>query len=254
MIAGFASEERDEFVSMHPKSGKFIVVFDPLDGSQNLPVGLSVGSIFGVFRAKSLKEIRSGLDLVAAGYSLFSAALQFVWTTKDRQGAILSQYDFSKKTWIVATQKHMQPVKGKTYCINEGSASNWNEDIRILVSNHLKGRSIRWMACMVADVHRPLMEGGAFMYPCDKKYTKGRLRLVYEAYPMAFVWEKCTQKGGIAVCRHKDSKYDRILKVPFPHDDVHSRCGVILLGPTEAEMFKKSVEVAKERGVDWGKF
>ena len=254
LIAGFASEERKDFVSLNSTKGKFVIVFDPLDGSQNLPVGLSVGSIFGVFRAKSLKDISSGLDLVAAGYSLYSASLQFVWTSLNREGAVLSQYDFSKKTWIVATRKHMQPVKGKTYCINEGSASNWNEDIRVLVSNHLKGRSIRWMACMVADVHRPLMEGGGFLYPCDKKYTKGRLRLVYEAYPMAFVWEKCTQNGGVAVCRHKDSTYDRILKVPFPHDDVHSRCGVILLGPTEAKMFQKSVELASERGADWGKF
>jgi fructose-1,6-bisphosphatase len=222
------------------------------------PTGLSVGSIFGVFRAQSLKDIRSGLDLVAGGYSLYSAALQFVWASSDHEGAVLTQFDFHKKEWIVATEKHIQPLKGKTYCINEGSASNWNEDIRVLVSNHLKGRSIRWMACMVADVHRPLMEGGAFMYPCDKKYTKGRLRLVYEAYPMAFLWEKCTQKGGLAVCRHSNSsggfEYDRILKVPFPHGDVHSRCGVILLGPTESEMFKKSVEVAAKRGVDWGKF
>lgn len=271
LIAGFASEERDGFEPCSPH-GKYVVVFDPLDGSQNLPVGLSVGSIFGVFRATSLKEIKSGDDLVAAGYALYSAALQFVWSTissgdgdeNKTRGLGIEQFDFRKRNWDEVMRRHRRPAKGKTYCINEGSASNWLVDIQTFISDHMKGRSIRWMACMVADVHRPLMEGGSFMYPADKKYTRGRLRLVYEAYPMAFLWERAGS-SGVAIRRDPTSvassssssslyTYSRILSAPFPHDDVHARCGVILLGEAESEAFKVAVKKATARGSEWGAF
>jgi len=247
-VAGFASEERKDFVPLN-EDGSFIVVYDPLDGSQNLPVNLSVGSIWGVFRGTSLKEIKSGDDLIAAGYTLFSTALQFVWTNSRKGPTSLHQYDFKRKVWGKVLTNHTQPTKGKTYCINEGSAKNWTPAIGTFIANFMKGRSIRWMCCMVADVHRPLMQGGAFMYPSDKKYTRGRLRLVYEAYPMAFVWEAC---GGIAI--HADrpiersasepAKYSRILETPFPHGDVHARTGVILLGKYEHAEFRKAITTA----------
>ena len=104
------------------------------------------------------------------------------------------------------------------------------------------------MACMVSDVHRPLMQGGAFLYPADRKYTKGRLRLVYEAYPCAFLWERC---GGTALL---GAGLGRILDGPFPRDDVHARAGVVLLGAAEAEMWRTAVAKAAERSSDWGAF
>lgn len=260
--AGFASEERKDFVSLN-EGGRFIVVYDPLDGSQNLPVGLSVGSIWGVFRAKSLRDVKSGNDMIAAGYSLFSSALQFVWAGSRKGPVSLAQYDFKNKKWSAVLKNHKIPSGGKTYCINEGSARNWTPSISTFVGQYMKGRSIRWMCCMVADVHRPLMQGGCFMYPADRKYTKGRLRLVYEAYPMAFVWEAC---GGFAI--HADRtlrvgseddnltsvKYTRILETPVPHDDVHARTGVCLLGAKEHEQFQAALTKARGLQEEWGAF
>ena len=124
------------------------------------------------------------------------------------------------------------PAKGKTYCINEGSCNNWYPEIQEFVKK-LKGRSVRWMCCMVADVHRPLLQGGCFLYPECRKYPKGRLRLVYEAMPLAYLWERCNPLGR-AVCNLKG---DSILDLPFPKKNVHTRVGVIFLGETEAKYF-----------------
>ena len=247
-VRGFASEEREGFVECNP-NGKYIVVFDPLDGSQNLPVGLSVGSIYGIFEATSLNDIESGNDMVAAGYALYSASLQFVHAVKGQGSVTVEQYMFADQTWAVASQNHTRPETGKIYCINSGNAGNWKLPVQLLVENHLKPRSIRWMACMVSDVHRPLMQGGCFLYPSDRKYTKGRLRLVYEAYPMAFLWEEAGE--GKALC---GAKQGRILDVPFPKTDVHCRAGVVLLGKLESEMFDVAIASADKKSSEWGAF
>jgi len=228
-VAGFASEEREGFVSLNP-GGTYIVVYDPLDGSQNVPVGVSVGAIFGIFKAKTLKDIVSGDDLVASAYALFSAPLLFCFG--DRKSSVsFFQYSFGNKLWEAIIQDHKIPEKGKTYCINEGNCGNWDRLISAYVAQCLRGRSVRWTCCMVVDVHRPLLQGGCFLYPADKKYPLGRLRLVYEAYPMAFLWEKA---GGTAL---ENKEGDRILSRAFPHDDIHARTGVILLGPGESKRF-----------------
>jgi len=247
-VRGFASEEREGFVSCH-EDGRFIVVFDPLDGSQNLPVGLSVGSIYGIFEAKELAGINSGDDMVAAGYSLYSASLQFVSAVRGAESLTLEQYMFQLGEWVVASDNHRRPESGKIYCINSGNSGNWLLPVQMFVENHMKPRSVRWMACMVSDVHRPLMQGGCFLYPSDRKYTKGRLRLVYEAYPMAFLWEIAGNGQALTGARQ-----GRILAVPFPHDDVHVRAGVVLLGKEETEMFEKACAAADLKTSEWGAF
>ena len=243
-VSGYASEERRTFVPLNAETGRFVVVCDPLDGSQNVPVGVSVGAIYGIFKAKTLSDIKSGNDMVAAGYALFSACLQFVWA---EDSVSMSMYKPSTREWIATASGHQIPPKGKTYSINEGSAKNWNIDVATFVEQHLRGRSVRWAACMVLDVHRNLVQGGCFIYPTCKKYTKGRLRLVYEAYPMAFVWEKA---GGVALA----VAGKRILDAPFPADDVHARSGVILLGEWEAAKFEEAQATVKETVDEWGKY
>eukprot|EP00948_MAST-09A_sp_MAST-9A-sp1_P004248 g4248.t1 len=233
LVAGIASEERDGFTSLNEKTGKYIVAFDPLDGSQNVPVGLNVGSIFGIFPATSFADIDTGDDMVAAGYALYGTALQFVFGSV-ASPLTLRQYDFKQAQFRTIIEDHKMPDKGKTYCINEGRSVDWYPHIEFFIEKHMKGRSIRWMACMVSDVHRPLFQGGSFLYPEDLKYPNGRLRLVYEAMPMAFLFEKA---GGKAYAS-TDGK--RILQKAFPSEkDVHCRCGVMLLGPTESEEFLK---------------
>jgi len=231
LIAGFASEEREDFVSLN-KDGKYIVVFDPLDGSQNVPVTITVGAIYGVFEAKTLAQVKTGDEIVAAGYALFSSALQFAFTTKETPVAF-SQYDFATSEWVVFIADHKCPKKGKTYAINEGSCANWDPVVATFVAQHLRGRSVRWMSCMVSDVHRQLLQGGAFMYPIDNKYPKGRLRLVYEAIPMAFIWERAGAGAALAT-----TDGQRILDVPIG-TDVHAKCGIMFLGEEEAALFTK---------------
>jgi len=237
VVAGFASEERDDFVVLNPE-GKYLVVFDPLDGSQNVPVGITVGAIFGVFEARNLEEVNKGDEIVAAGYALFSSALQFAYCTRTKP-VHLSQYSFVDKDWVIFLDNVQQPKKGNTYAINEGSCANWDDIVATFVAQHLRGRSVRWMCCMVADVSRQLLQGGCFLYPADKKYPKGRLRLVYEAVPLAFMWERAGNGKAYA-----NIKGERILDLPIPHDDVHCRCGVIFLGEDEASKFDRLRESA----------
>lgn len=243
VVAGYASEEREHFVPFSV-SGEYVVVCDPLDGSQNVPVGVSVGAIFGVFKASSLEDIKSGDGIVGAGYALFSSCLQFVWAESSVE---MSMWKPSTQAWVTTAHQHKIPPKGKTYAINEGNANNWHMDVSTFVQTHCRGKSVRWAACMVLDVHRELKQGGLFMYPCCKKYTKGRLRLVYEAYPIAFVWEKA---GGVAW----DKPNHRILDVPFPNHDVHQRAGVLLMGQWEKEKFAECVESVKGIVGEWGKY
>ena len=132
-----------------------------------MPVGVSVGAIYGIFKAKTLSDIKSGNDMVAAGYALFSACLQFVWA---EDSVSMSMYKPSTREWIATASGHQIPPKGKTYSINEGSAKNWNIDVATFVEQHLRGRSVRWAACMVLDVHRNLVQGGCFIYPMQKVY------------------------------------------------------------------------------------
>mmetsp|Transcript_30867 Transcript_30867/g.49488 ORF Transcript_30867/g.49488 Transcript_30867/m.49488 type:complete len:335 (+) Transcript_30867:85-1089(+) len=231
LVAGFASEEREDFVQTNV-NGKYVVVYDPLDGSQNIPVGLSVGAIYGVFQASSMEEIKNGDRIVAAGYALFSSALQFAFSTKQTP-VEMSQYDFGGKDWVVYIRDHKRPKKGKTYAINEGSCANWDNTISVFVAQHLRGRSVRWMCCMVADVSRQLLQGGCFMYPCDKKYPNGRLRLVYEAIPLAFLWERAG--NGFALASVDGT---RVLDMDIG-GDIHKRCGIIFLGEEEANAFNR---------------
>jgi len=215
-------------------NGEYIVVFDPLDGSQNVPASLTVGAIFGVFKTKNFEEVTCGNQMVAAGYALFSSALTFAFCS-DVTPLTFSQFDFENNIWVEYEKNHKQPKKGKTYAINEGNSANWDPTIQAFIANHMRGRrSVRWMCCMAADVHRQLVEGGCFIYPQDTKYPQGRLRLLYEAVPLAFIWEKCGR--GVALAT---TEGDRILDIKISHLDIHARCGVIYLGEDETMMFNK---------------
>jgi len=243
LVAGVLSEERKGFVETNP-AGQYVVAFDPLDGSQNVPVGITVGSIYGVFRGSSPADIASASKardrLVCAAYGLHSAALLFNFADTESRPS-LERWDAYSKEWITVKKEFLTPEKGKTYCINEGNFKNWADWTRDFVGS-LKSekRSTRWMACMVSDVHRPLLQGGIFAYPEDAKYTGGRLRLVYEAMPMALLWE---QAGGTALSSVDEitGEFTHILDRPFPAEDIHCRSGVVLLGRHETRVLRTVV-------------
>ena len=227
LIYGFISEERENLVITN-QNGKYIVTIDPLDGSQNINVGFNVGAIYGIYKCTNILKIKNGRDLIAAGYTVFSTSLQFNFTSSTVD---YYRYNFKTFGWILFKENHNIPNKGKIYSINEGISEYFYDDLKEFI-NKFKGRSLRWMCCMVTDVHRNLMEGGCFIYPKNNKNKDGKLRLIYELYPMAFIWEK---SGGEA---YIDLNKNKILDQQFPISNLHQKNGAVFLGPYENSLIK----------------
>eukprot|EP01061_Rhynchopus_euleeides_P002442 TRINITY_DN11875_c0_g6_i1.p2 TRINITY_DN11875_c0_g6~~TRINITY_DN11875_c0_g6_i1.p2 ORF type:complete len:304 (+),score=116.33 TRINITY_DN11875_c0_g6_i1:432-1343(+) len=230
-VWGFASEERKE-VNRTGHRGEYLVSYDPLDGSQNIKVNLTTGVIYGIFHCPTGDTPSNGRSLVAAGYAVFGAATSFVVASRE-EGVTVYTLCPSIQRFKATQRRHMIPPKGKVYACNEGLQATWSTERSRQWAEHMRGRSVRWMACMVSDAHRILMQGGGFLLPADRKSTRGKLRLVYEAYPMAFVFE-CA--GGKALLEDLSP----ILDHPFPpQPDLHLKVPVFLASKAEAEVYAK---------------
>ncbi|KAF2150217.1 inositol phosphatase [Myriangium duriaei CBS 260.36] len=225
------SEEEEEVIvfNEHPNA-RYAVVCDPIDGSSNLDAGVSVGTIFGIYKlaenAKGTKEdiLLPGTDLVAAGFTMYGASAQLVITMK---GGSVNGFtmDNALGEFILTHPDMKMPKKRAIYSCNEGNSYWWEEPTKEWV-NSLKNPeeggkpySARYIGSMVADAYRTLLYGGIFAYPADKKSPKGKLRILYECAPMALVFENA---GGQAV----DSKMQRMLGVVPEH--IHDRSGIFL--------------------------
>ncbi|MEN3037928.1 MAG: class 1 fructose-bisphosphatase [Candidatus Kryptonium sp.] len=187
--------------------GKYVLVFDPLDGSSNIDVNVSIGSIFGIFRrvtsgGKGTEEdvLQPGRNLVAAGYVVYGSSTILVYTTGN--GVHGFTLDPSIGEFLLSHENIRIPKKGDIYSVNEGYYERWDENMKKLI-NYLKAEDkatgrpykLRYVGTLVADFHRTLLYGGIFMYPGDSKNPDGKLRLIYEAAPLAYVVEKA---GGRA--------------------------------------------------------
>ncbi|KAL3917277.1 MAG: hypothetical protein SGILL_004792 [Bacillariaceae sp.] len=240
-LATIASEEEDEPVDilgspvysndiLVESDGHYVAVFDPLDGSSNIDAGIPVGTIFGIFdqpecpidfdnlqesEERCLQDaLQPGTNLVAAGYCLYSSATTFVFTL----GVGVFGFTLDERIGeFVLTHPNMKiPSRGKIYSFNE--ANRWDWDAPLQKGDSKTRYSSRYVGSMVADVHRTLQYGGIFGYPADQKNPDGKLRLLYEAAPMAFLVE---QAGGLALTgKH------RIMEIPPVH--VHQRVPCIL--------------------------
>ena len=234
-LAAMASEEME---TIHPipnryPMGEYLLVFDPLDGSSNIDVNVSIGTIFSVLKApegmvtpSEQDFLQPGTQQVAAGYAVYGPQTQLVLTTG--HGVNCFTLDREMGSWVL-TQRGMQiPPATKEFAINMSNQRHWHAPVQRYVNELLAGETgpraknfnMRWIASMVADVHRILNRGGVFMYPADKRDTAmpGKLRLMYEANPMAFIVE---QAGGAAT----DGK-QRIMDIQ-PHK-LHQRVPVFL--------------------------
>lgn len=202
------SEENDGIVSLND-AGKYIVYVDPLDGSSNIDVNISTGSIFSIYMKPhsfdgSLTEedaLQRGIRQVAAGYVLFGSSTILTYTTGN--GVCMFTLDPGIGEFILAQDQVRMPDHGKIFSINEGYRSYWSEGVKRYVDyckednpDEERPYTARYVGSMVADVHRMLLTGGIFMYPFSKKHPKGKLRLMYECKPLSFIVE---QAGGIAV-------------------------------------------------------
>jgi len=229
-IAILASEEDEQPIILRERAsgGRYGVLFDPLDGSSNLDVCVGVGTIFSIVRIPEdhrggePDHLVSGVQQAAAGYILYGSSVVFVLTTGN--GVDMFVLDQSIGSFVLVKRGLRIPASHKTYSINEAYRRTFPEGYqRYLDQCHADGYSSRYIGSMVADVHRTLLKGGVFLYPPTKSHPSGKLRLMYEANPMAMIIE---QAGGKAFAGH-----DRILEIQ--PTDLHERTSVILGSPDE---------------------
>lgn len=199
------SEENEQIIQIETeKQGKYIVCFDPLDGSSNIDCLVSIGSIFAIYRKDSdtppcvQDVLQPGRKLVAAGYALYGSATMMVLSTGNGVNGFM--LDPSVGEFILTEPNMTVPKKGKIYSLNEGYQYIWDDAIKEYVQakkDPSKGKpyGARYVGSMVADVHRTIKYGGIFLYPATSASPKGKLRLLYECIPMAYLME---QAGGSA--------------------------------------------------------
>ncbi|HTK34064.1 MAG TPA: class 1 fructose-bisphosphatase [Caulobacteraceae bacterium] len=209
-IAAIASEEEEDIVAFPPagRSGRYLLLFDPLDGSSNIDVNLSIGTIFSVLPAPahaitSADFLQPGRRQVAAGYVLYGPQTTLVLTLAD--GVASFTFDRSRGEWLQVMDGLSVPRQTKEFAINMSNRRHWAEPVRTYIDDCIAGCegvrgkdfNMRWAGSMVADVHRILSRGGVFLYPWDAREPDraGKLRLMYEANPLGLL---VTRAGGAA--------------------------------------------------------
>jgi len=232
-VCAIASEENDDIISINTdisKNAKYVIAIDPLDGSSNIDVNVSIGTIFSIYRRVSLKGsgvledfMQRGTDQVAAGYIIYGSSCMLVYTTgKGVNGFTL---DPSIGEFCLSHPNIQTPKKGNVYSINEGNYLHFPDGIKKYLKfcqeeDKLSNRpySSRYIGSGVADIHRNLITGGIYIYPTTTKSPKGKLRLLYECNPLAFILE---QAGGKASTGGK-----RIMDLPIT--ELHQRTPLFL--------------------------
>jgi fructose-1,6-bisphosphatase I len=240
-LCGMASEENEEILAIPEKysCGKYVLLFDPLDGSSNIDVNVTIGTIFSVLQrvtpdgthGTESDFLQEGYKQVAAGYAIYGSSTMLVYTAG--HGVYGFTYDPSVGEFLLSHDNIRIPDHGKIYSVNEGNYHKWDARMQRYIDwakmdvadENKKAYSLRYIGSMVADVHRTLLYGGVFLYPADIKSHKGKLRLLYEANPMSFVVE---QAGGRA-----STGKERVLEV-IP-EALHQRTPLIVGSPKNVE-------------------
>ena len=241
-LAAMASEEMDGIyvVPNRYPQGEYLLLFDPLDGSSNIDVNVSIGTIFSVLTkpegASGVEEkdfLQPGHQQVAAGYCVYGPQTTLVLTVGD--GVAMFTLDREQGSFVLTEENVHIPEDTKEFAINMSNMRHWDEPVKRYIDECLQGKegprgkdfNMRWIASMVADVHRILTRGGVFMYPWDKREPEkaGKLRLMYEANPMAWLIE---QAGGAAT-----NARQRILDLQ--PTKLHERVSVVLGSKNEVE-------------------
>lgn len=224
-VAALVSEENEEPVILERSDGpgEYVIVFDPLDGSSNIDVNVNVGTIFSIFRLSESASanpnsgiLQPGTCQVAAGYVVYGPSTILVYTTGD--GVFGFTLDPSIGAFVLSHENMRMPPSGNTYSVNEANADSFPVPYQEFLGRLRRGElgrtySSRYIGSLVADFHRTLLKGGIFLYPPTGAHKGGKLRLLYEANPLAFIAE---QAGGIATDGH-----ERILGI-MP-ENIHQR-------------------------------
>ena len=239
-LAGMASEEMDDMhaVPLHYPQGEYLLLFDPLDGSSNIDVNVSIGTIFSVLKHKggdvtNDSFLQAGTDQVCAGYCVYGPQTTLVLTVG--RGVVMFTLDREQGSWVLTADQVKIPEDTKEFAINMSNMRHWDAPVKRYIDECLQGKdgargkdfNMRWIASMVADVHRILTRGGIFMYPWDKREPNkpGKLRLMYEANPMSFLVE---QAGGAST-----NGLQRIMEIQ--PGQLHERVSVVLGSKNEVD-------------------
>ncbi|OSI11801.1 class 1 fructose-bisphosphatase [Neisseria canis] len=235
-VAGLASEEEDTFVACN-ENGGYLVLFDPLDGSSNIDVNISVGTIFSILAkpAGALETqsfLQKGSEQVGSGYVLYGPQTQLVFTLK--HGVFVFTLN-NQNEFILTNENPSVPEQTKEYAINASNQRHWfapvQQYIKLLMAGDTGARgknyNMRWVASMVAEIHRILMRGGVFLYPADKRdpAKPGKLRLMYEANPLSLIIEQAGGKSSNAVENMLDIR----------PEGLHQRVAVVIGSKEEVE-------------------
>jgi fructose-1,6-bisphosphatase I len=217
-LCAMGSEEDDDIIPIPPDypAGKYVVLFDPLDGSSNIDVNAPVGTIFSIHRRVSMEGrgtaadvLQPGCKQVSAGYIMYGSSTMMVYTTGE--GVHGFTLDPSIGEFLLSSPRIVTPRTGQYYSVNESNFPRWNRAVQAAVRglkgedpNRMKPKNSRYIGSLVADFHRNLISGGIFMYPGDSKNPNGKLRLLYEAAPMAFLAEQAQGSATDGVGRILD--------------------------------------------------
>lgn len=243
-LAAMASEE---ITGIHPvppryRRGKYLLVFDPLDGSGDIDVNMCVGTIFSVLRSprpgvqpQAADFLQPGTEQVCAGFALYGPSTMLVLTTGDGVDGFTLDRDIG--AFVLTHPKMRVPAEASEFAINSSNERFWEPPVRRYVAECLAGRTgprgkdftMRWIASLVAEAFRILSRGGVFLYPADSKDLPGRLRLMYEGNPIAFIIE---QAGGLA-----STGRERLMEV-VPQD-LHQKVPVIFGSRAEVELIER---------------
>jgi fructose-1,6-bisphosphatase I len=237
-VAALVSEEDEKPVRFDRSidTGKYIIVFDPLDGSSNIDVNVNVGTIFSVHKRLtwgSLEEsvLQPGTKQVCAGYVLYGPSTVLVYTTGE--GVHSFTLDPTIGAFVLSQENMKMPRKGNYYSVNDANLATWPAGYEGYIAGmRNEGYSARYIGSLVADFHRTLLKGGVFLYPPNKQKSGGKLRLLYEANPLAFIAE---QAGGMA-----SSGMGRIMDIKPV--EIHQRTPFIVGSRWEMEAFENAMK------------
>lgn len=250
-LAAMASEEMD---TLHPiphrlPKGEYLLVYDPIDGSSNIDVNGIVGTIFSVLKAPPGTEGRDvtetdflqlGREQVAAGYAIYGPQTVLVLTVGT--GVYAFSLDREMGSWVLTSEKLTIPTRTNEFAVNMANERHWNQPTRRYIAELMAGAdgprgrdfNMRWMGSMVGDVHRILIQGGVFLYPADTRPGKenGKLRLMYEGNPIAFLIEQAGGKASNGQCRILD----------IEPRELHQRVPIILGSAEEVDLLVQMLE------------
>jgi fructose-1,6-bisphosphatase I len=236
LVRTIGSEEEDELYQTSHVDAPYLVCYDPLDGSSNVDVNITTGTIFAVYQYDENGRIENGRNIVMSGYCLYGGCTQYILAYNGSVSMyqyIPSKHCFTCKNEFVKIHENMKvQEKGTIFSLNEAHKHKWcDKRFQPFIETMIEQKyNARWVGSMVADGHRTLIKGGFFAYPANESSLQGKIRLLYEAYPFAHIFETA---GGIST-----DGITNILDIPYP-EKLHQKTPIILSSKTEYDIFAK---------------